>query len=46
MNRLKANKENNITVARYLVSLIETLGVDVIPVIQGGAIMKMIDFGK
>ncbi len=31
------------TVARYLVSRIEDLGVDMVPVFQGGAIMKMID---
>ena len=33
----------NITVANYLVSRIEELGVKIIPVLQGGVIMKMID---
>ena len=32
-----------ITVARYLVSRIEELGIKVVPVFQGGVIMKMID---
>ena len=32
-----------LSVARYLVSRIEKLGIDLVPVIQGGAIMKMID---
>ena len=35
--------KEKMTVARYLTSLIERLDVDIIPVIQGGVIMKMID---
>ena len=33
----------SVTVANYLVSRIEELGIKVIPVLQGGVIMKMID---
>ncbi|MDP2704179.1 MAG: thiamine pyrophosphate-binding protein [bacterium] len=40
-NTQDAKKE--VSVARYLVSKIEELGIDTVPVIQGGAIMKMID---
>ena len=36
-------KSKEISVARYLVSLIEDLNIDFVPVLQGGAIMKMID---
>ena len=35
--------ESEISVARYIVSLIENLNIDFVPVLQGGAIMKMID---
>ncbi len=35
--------ENKVSVAKYLVSLIEKTGVRVVPVIQGSAIMKVID---
>ena len=35
--------KEKMTVARYLTLLIERLDVDIIPVIQGGVIMKMID---
>jgi acetolactate synthase-1/2/3 large subunit len=38
-----SEKKTEMTVARYLVSCIEKLGVDMVPVFQGGAIMKMID---
>ena len=34
---------SSITVANYLVSRIEELGIKIIPVLQGGVIMKMID---
>lgn len=36
-------EQNKVSVARYLVSKIEELGIDTVPVIQGGVIMKMID---
>jgi acetolactate synthase I/II/III large subunit len=36
-------KGKEISVASYLVSLIEDLNIDFVPVLQGGAIMKMID---
>lgn len=36
-------QDKNITVARYIVSFIEKTGIDIVPVIQGGAIMKVID---
>src|SRR3989344_6278839 len=36
-------QDKNITVAKYIVSFIEKTGIDVVPVIQGGAIMKVID---
>ena len=36
-------EDNKISVARYLVSLIEDLNINFVPVLQGGAIMKMID---
>jgi len=37
------SQEQGVSVARYLVSRIEELGVHVVPVLQGGVIMKMID---
>jgi len=37
------DSKKEVSVARYLVSKIEELGIDTVPVIQGGAIMKMID---
>lgn len=38
-----SSKEKKISVASYIVSLIEDLNIDFVPVLQGGAIMKMID---
>ena len=37
------SSDSGITVANYLVSRIEELGIKIIPVLQGGVIMKMID---
>jgi len=36
-------QDNKVSVARYIVSLIENLPIDFVPVFQGGVIMKMID---